>query len=258
MPFLLHRRALATALAASTMCLHCEGFSLPSAGVRRRKVTAASAVAPPPSVLLNDEDRDDLFGFGSGAEKHREVNGGLISDSGGIDSSNMAGNTLLSLKPDELVELLGGTGRAKMTWSMLREGLDPSDPGPDGAAVDGEASTALSQSSRQPRSLGKAARSAVRDGLSSLPPVVHSTASSDGTRKMLLRLRDGLEVECVLIPMTGSVQHRKSSGEEAEAEEEEEEEEEEALPPPLHIIPPAPFPRLNPRSQAHNRKIEPE
>jgi adenine C2-methylase RlmN of 23S rRNA A2503 and tRNA A37 len=80
---------------------------------------------------------------------------------------------------------------------------------------------------QQGPALGKATRELLAERLASLPPVVHSVASADGTRKLLVRLHDGLEVECVLIPMTGGVQHRvREQGHGRQADEELGEEEE--------------------------------
>ena len=176
-------------------------------------------VVPPSGSDDDDDDDDDLFGFGSGAAKVHS----RTTDLEDFLSGNARGapKTLLSLPPEELVELLGGSGRAKMAWNALREGLDPS-----------LTLTTTETPQPQPQQLGKAVRSVVGEHLSSLPPMVHSVASADGTRKMLLRLRDGLEVECVLIPMTGGAEHRAREAQRmnynnGQATEEEEDEEEE-------------------------------
>jgi len=101
---------------------------------------------------------------------------------------------LLSLDGDELVELLGGSGRAKVVWRTLKHGLNP-----------GEVATTMRGSGTGvgeivPTTLGAASKEVVNARLAGLPPVVHTVASKDGTRKMLLRLADGMEVETVLIP----------------------------------------------------------
>ena len=106
-----------------------------------------------------------------------------------------------------------------MAWSALRDGIDPSQQqfSEERESVAAEAQAASSSSGgagaqmrrlQQGPALGKATRELLAERLASLPPVVHSVASADGTRKLLVRLHDGLEVECVLIPMTGGVQHR--------------------------------------------------
>ena len=39
--------------------------------------------------------------------------------------SPLSGDELISLGLDEMAEVLGGTGRAKMVWAALAEGVDP-------------------------------------------------------------------------------------------------------------------------------------
>lgn len=40
-------------------------------------------------------------------------------------STRIAGGELLSLGPDGVAQVLGGSGRAKMVWAAIAEGVDP-------------------------------------------------------------------------------------------------------------------------------------
>mmetsp|Transcript_12035 Transcript_12035/g.36380 ORF Transcript_12035/g.36380 Transcript_12035/m.36380 type:complete len:381 (+) Transcript_12035:2-1144(+) len=88
---------------------------------------------------------------------------------------------LLAVPPTAAADLLGGSGRAKIVWSQLRDGRDP-----------------FEESS----GLGHKARHALELAFSAQPPhsLLTSTVSACGTRKLLLRLRRGDEVEAVIIP----------------------------------------------------------
>lgn len=94
-----------------------------------------------------------------------------------------AGCSLLSLPYERLHSLVGGAG-AKSVWRHLRSGRDPAAAaaGADGLCAAARASLAAHTSP------------------SHVAPVVREHSTSDGTRKLLLRLRDGHEVETVLIP----------------------------------------------------------
>ena len=83
---------------------------------------------------------------------------------------------LLAVPPTAAADLLGGSGRAKIVWSQLRDGRDP-----------------FEESS----GLGHKARHALELAFSAQPPhsLLTSTVSACGTRKLLLRLRRGDEVE---------------------------------------------------------------
>ena len=89
---------------------------------------------------------------------------------------------VLGVSPDDLVPLIGGKGRAKQAWEVLRRGDDP-----------------LAEDS----GLGNKARAAL---LSSVKPVgddytiSRTTVSSCGTRKLLVELARGEAVETVIIP----------------------------------------------------------
>ncbi|CAM9108458.1 unnamed protein product [Ascophyllum nodosum] len=89
-----------------------------------------------------------------------------------------------------MAEMIGGSGRAKMVWTALAEGIDPfsSQAGSDYLTP------------KTTERLNKAVES------SGLPwQVVRESVSLCGTRKLLIRLEDGLNVETVIIPcLTGS------------------------------------------------------
>ena len=85
----------------------------------------------------------------------------------------------LSLSVAELSEQIGGSGRAKAVWEALRNGDDPRLLPDSGKAV---SDFLLS-----------------RDVTPSTVQLV--SGSEDGTTKLLVKLRDGLQVETVLIPV---------------------------------------------------------
>ena len=76
--------------------------------------------------------------------------------------------------PEALGSLLGGTGRAKMVWTCLRQGVDP-------------CSTEGVDSSKT-----KLLLSTCFEGL---PTISKQTIASCGTTKLLLDLKDGLQVK---------------------------------------------------------------
>ncbi|MEK7703470.1 MAG: radical SAM protein [Myxococcota bacterium] len=86
---------------------------------------------------------------------------------------------LFAIAPRELATLLGGPGRAAAVWGAVRRGLDPFAPG---VLADGSH-----------RRLLEACRRTVLD-------TERSSASTCGTRKLLVRLHDDCLVETVLIP----------------------------------------------------------
>jgi 23S rRNA (adenine2503-C2)-methyltransferase len=91
-----------------------------------------------------------------------------------------------------LTHHMQGSGKAKIIWNLLRKGIDPLEYSP----------TDINNSKDPPLSLK--AKNLLLDTLngSTLIPntIISQTASECGTRKLLLRLSDGLEVETVLIP----------------------------------------------------------
>ena len=84
---------------------------------------------------------------------------------------------------EELAAVLGGTGRAKMTWEMFRQGIDPCE---ENSNLGGFAKAAL--------------REVFNGGINSLGQVSDVNVAADGTAKLLVKLHDGLEVETVVIP----------------------------------------------------------
>lgn len=84
---------------------------------------------------------------------------------------------------------LGGSGRAKSLWEHLRVGEDP-------------LSSSMEQSTAN--TISPRVRAAIREiiGAQTLlsNEVIAESLSPCGTRKMLLRLSDGMEIESVLIP----------------------------------------------------------
>ncbi|CAM9637367.1 unnamed protein product [Choristocarpus tenellus] len=90
---------------------------------------------------------------------------------------------LFSSSLEGLGELLGGVGRAKMVWKALSQGRDPLDSG--------ESSNLLTPKTEE----------VLRGTFKDMPwKVVREAASPCGTRKLLLKLEDGLEAETVIIP----------------------------------------------------------
>ena len=87
---------------------------------------------------------------------------------------------LLGVAPSAAGGLLGGSGRSKLVWQILREGRDPFEEG---------------------SGLGRSTRAALHAHFS--PPaheLLATSVSECGTRKLLLRLPRGDEVETVIIP----------------------------------------------------------
>jgi hypothetical protein len=78
--------------------------------------------------------------------------------------------------PEILGPLLGGTGRAKMVWSCLKQGIDPcSEQGIESAKT-------------------KLVLSTCFEGI---PTISKQTVASCGTTKLLLDLNDGLQVSSI-------------------------------------------------------------
>lgn len=113
----------------------------------------------------------------------------------------------LSLTVEELGTKLGGKGRARIAWDCYTIGIDPQlyFTGQEHAESEQEIQTLL-PSSRQSQKLGKEALkqllhlnggTPVEGGVATL---THVSRSRDGTTKLLLKLKDGFEVETVLIP----------------------------------------------------------
>ncbi|GMI00662.1 hypothetical protein TrVE_jg13302 [Triparma verrucosa] len=89
---------------------------------------------------------------------------------------------------NELSEAIGGSGKAKLIWSDLRNGVDPLDP---------------STSSISPRAQSNLKIMTAMDNDSLLSTTLNEndiTLSSCGTQKMLMSLEDNNKIESVLIP----------------------------------------------------------
>jgi 23S rRNA (adenine2503-C2)-methyltransferase len=96
-----------------------------------------------------------------------------VSDLGRVEPPELEG-----LTPPELAEVLGGTGRARLVWSCLRQGGDPT--------ADARLSRPLRlrlQTHTRPTTLS----------------TERSVVTSGGTRKLRLRLGDGRLIETVLV-----------------------------------------------------------
>jgi 23S rRNA (adenine2503-C2)-methyltransferase len=98
-------------------------------------------------------------------------------------------SSLLTETFDSLRDKLHGTGKAKMFWNYLREGKDISNP-------ETFQTTGLSSKTFQN----------ITNLLCGHPlidnTIVSNAVSPCGTRKLLLKLLDGMEIETVLIPST--------------------------------------------------------
>lgn len=84
-----------------------------------------------------------------------------------------------SLDPDELAQVLGGSGRARQAWASVRAGQDPDSP----SGLSDKAAGLLTRRCRL-----RPAR------------VDDKQVAADGTTKLLVALRDGGAVETVIIP----------------------------------------------------------
>ncbi|KAL3775078.1 hypothetical protein HJC23_013998 [Cyclotella cryptica] len=145
--------------------------------------------------------------------------------------------TALSMTIEQLEEVLGGWGRARLAWDCYSNGVDPQylfgstiGNDPSSLAFSSWNEYAEKQSLKQsvlptPRvtqPLGNSAlsllsglhshcRGTIENGLATL---VHISTASDGTTKLLLRLVDGFEVETVLIPFWAKGYHNGNAGDE--------------------------------------------
>ena len=102
-----------------------------------------------------------------------------------IPSLHSDSQSPLSLEFEELAEVLEGTGRAKVVWDLLRQGKDPLS-----SDIDLLGGKALQ---RYRQHFGP-----IRDTVAQISKI---QTANDGTTKLLLQLlKDGLEVETVIIP----------------------------------------------------------
>lgn len=112
-------------------------------------------------------------------------------DLSSLGATQKGKDSLLTMPFNELTEYLGGSGRAKLFWDLLKRGEDPLNPDIEGA---------VSQRVRNALATYCVHFSGGSDEL--LTTEVHQeTLSECGTRKFLQRCkRDGGEIESVLIP----------------------------------------------------------
>lgn len=106
--------------------------------------------------------------------------------------------TLLELGTAGLEDVLRGKGRARMVWRAVREGLDPYQTDPDASLYDGR--------------ITRKTRNLLQERVQ-VPhwTVAETTRSPCGTVKLLIRLRDGLLVESVVIPSAEKTVNGKAS-----------------------------------------------
>eukprot|EP00977_Amphora_coffeiformis_P028027 scaffold34685_cov183-Amphora_coffeaeformis.AAC.7 len=108
------------------------------------------------------------------------------SSSPSINDATFSGGGVLSLTFPELAEYLGGLGRAKMVLNCYKQGIDP---------VEYYYSTDRPD---EPR-LGPATLKKLTP-LHEIGTLAHTSIAQDGTTKLLLKLRDGHQIETVIIP----------------------------------------------------------
>eukprot|EP01031_Cornospumella_fuschlensis_P031380 gene31380-37930_t len=103
----------------------------------------------------------------------------------------------LTMPFDQLAEKLGGTGKARIVWNNLRHGRNPLSDAADehiSSMPDRKEHEILSNKAKYSFQTLLGDRSLLPNSL------VEELLAVDGTRKLLLRLQDNLEIESVLIP----------------------------------------------------------
>lgn len=98
-------------------------------------------------------------------------------------ASETISGRILTMPFNVLSEKIGGSGKAKLIWESIREGVEPF----ENELISDKAKTTLLKLSGGRLSINSA-------------EVQHESLSHCGTRKLLLRMEDGLEIESVLIP----------------------------------------------------------
>jgi 23S rRNA (adenine2503-C2)-methyltransferase len=121
------------------------------------------------------------------------------------------GQGAISLTIDELGEKLGGRGRGRIAWDCYSAGIDPQLFFSGQEVTEDQATVQkLLPAPRRTQTLGKGALElltevnsggSIEGGVATL---THVSRSRDSTTKLLLRLKDGFEVETVLIPWKGT------------------------------------------------------
>jgi hypothetical protein len=152
----------------------------------------------------------------------QENNGDTVSSSSSSSSSGP-----LSMDMNTLAQHMGGHGRAKLVWDCYKVGIDPSNLhgdvmnlGPSwedyetimGLLPSKRRSQRLSQSSlniledlvavgsQQPQQSQSQPQQQARQIENGVATLSYISRSGDGTTKLLLKMVDGLQVECVIIP----------------------------------------------------------
>ena len=139
-----------------------------------------------------------------------------LAEASGSQSDEITQRGAISMSITELSEYLGGTGRAKIVWDCYKIGVDPQNffrQDKSISTLDQDATDAIFKllpSCRRLQKLGQSALESLADSYQNAEQVEdgvarlsHLSTSSDLTTKMLLKLRDGLEVETVIIPVDG-------------------------------------------------------
>ena len=112
--------------------------------------------------------------------------------------------SLLSLPSEQCAALMGGEDGARHVWRLLRRGLDPVQQWADDAAQREQAARhRISDESQRRLALEL-------QPLAELVTLSQTVVARDATRKLLLRLADGSEVESVLIPPLPSTEGKRA------------------------------------------------
>ncbi|KAL7486713.1 hypothetical protein ACHAW6_012310 [Cyclotella cf. meneghiniana] len=198
--------------------------------------------SPAPLFFLATLRHASCFGFQGAVSRRERASSKLL---GSLDAAERGAITIdppeqntqttaLSMTIEQLEQVLGGWGRARLAWDCYSNGVDPHFLfGPSGNDLASPFSSwneyadksSLKQSvlptPRVTQPLGNGALSLlselhshcggrIENGLATL---VHISTASDGTTKLLLRLVDGFEVETVLIPFWASGHPKNEGGE---------------------------------------------
>lgn len=146
----------------------------------------------------------------------------MINDEENIKSDDGAmSRGAISMNVDEMAVEMGGWGRARLVWDYYRIGIDPlkyfRHQEPSNAlekfiqgvdANDSDIVNLLPNARRTQSLLGKASLDKLQELYNDyggeleggVAKLTHISTSADGTTKLLIELKDGLEVETVIIP----------------------------------------------------------
>jgi len=124
----------------------------------------------------------------------------LLSTKGspsGVVTPLLDNQHLLTLPFEDLTDALGGTGRARIFWNNLREGIDPSLL---------TSITTPDDKEDHKRKLSNKVKAMISTLMKDKPLisafVLKESIASCGTNKLLLSLQDSYSIESVLIPST--------------------------------------------------------